>query len=386
MDRLARFGSGAPKIVLAPDSFKGTMPAVRVCEIMAGAILRHFPDAEVVRLPMADGGEGTLDCFQASVGGERRSLTVSGPSGAPVDASWLLLENGTAVIEMAQAAGLHLTGETDDPLAAGAYGVGELVRAALDAGSGRILLGLGGSATNDGGCGMAAALGVRFTDSHGRPFVPTGRSLRNIARIDADGLCSAAKEAEIVAICDVDNPLFGPSGAAQVFGPQKGADPDGVRLLDEGHRHLANILVRDLGRNVADLPGAGAAGGLGAGAVAFLGATLTSGIEANMSLVGFDARIRGADLILSGEGRIDAQTRRGKVVSGVAKRAKAAGIPLVAVVGDVGPMAEALYEDGVSAIFSTNRVAIPFERARERSEADLLATMDNLMRFAKCVL
>lgn len=368
------------KVILIPDSFKGTMSSARICEVMRGVILRHWPAAQVVSVPVADGGEGSVDAFLQAVGGERVSVPVQGPYGAPVQGFWGLLPGGTAVVEMAAAAGLPLVGDERHAEKTSTYGVGQLMASALARGCKKLVVGLGGSATNDGGCGAAAALGVRFYDQAGQAFVPVGETLGRIARIDASGLHPALAGVQVVTMCDIDNPLCGPQGAAAVFGPQKGADEATVRLLDEGLYHLAQVAERDLGRRILQLPGAGAAGGMGGGMVAFFGSTLQMGIETVLDTVGFDGLLRGADLVFTGEGKIDGQSLRGKVVIGVAKRTKAAGVPLVAIVGDIGDDVQGAYDAGVSAIFSINRVAVPYKEARPRAESDLALTMDNLMR------
>lgn len=369
------------KFVLIPDSFKGTLSSQQVCRAMEAAIHRHLPGAVVRSIPVADGGEGTCEAFLAALGGEKRTCWATGPLGEPMEAFYAALPGGQAVVEMAACAGLPLVGKNKDPEKTTTYGVGELLKAALDAGHRRIVLGLGGSATNDGGAGMACALGAVFYTAAGEAFVPTGGTLGEIARVDTAGLDPRLKEAEILAMCDVDNPLCGPQGASAVFGPQKGADVAMVQRLDAGLAHYARCLARDVGVDVLSLPGGGAAGGLGAGAVAFLGARLTSGISAVLDTVGFDEELRDADLVFTGEGKLDSQSLRGKVVCGVARRAQRAGVPVVAVVGDVGENVDAVYTQGVTAVFSTNRVAVPYSQARLRAGHDLVETMDNILRL-----
>ena len=369
------------KFVLIPDSFKGTLSSAQVCGEMETVILRHFPGAAVRSIPVADGGEGTCDAFLAALGGEKRTLTVAGPLHTPVEAFYARLPNGKAVVEMAACAGLPLVGEEKDPEKTTTYGVGELLKAALDAGERDIVLGLGGSATNDGGAGMACALGVRFYNAAGEAFLPTGGTLKDIVRVDASGLDPRLKEANVVAMCDVDNPLCGPQGAAAVFGPQKGADPAMVQRLDAGLAHFARRLEEDMDCDVLSLAGGGAAGGLGAGAVAFLGAQLQSGITTVLDTVGFENEICDADLIFTGEGKLDSQSLRGKVVCGVANRAQKLHVPVIAVVGDVGDNIETVYKQGVAAVFSTNRVAVPFKEAKLWAKRDLQETMDNIMRL-----
>lgn len=293
----------------------------------------------------------------------------------------LLGDGTTAVVEMAAAAGLPLLEGRLDVEGATTYGVGELILSAVEAGARKVILGLGGSATNDGGCGCAAALGVRFLDAAGEPFVPVGRTLERIAHIDRTHLASSLAGVELVTMCDIDNPLCGPTGAAAVFGPQKGADGPAVERLDRGLRHLAEVVRADLGVEILDLPGAGAAGGMGGGMAAFLGSRLQMGIDAVLDTADFDALLPGTRAVITGEGRIDGQSLRGKVVVGVARRAKKADVPVIAVVGDIASGAAAAYEEGVTAMFSTNRRAVPWEQARLTAKEDLRAAAGDLFRL-----
>jgi glycerate kinase len=256
---------------------------------------------------------------------------------------------------------------------------------AIQRGCKKIIMGLGGSCTNDAGTGAAAALGITFTDHDGNSFIPVGGTLKDIAHIDASGLLPELKDIELVTMCDIDNPLYGENGAAYIFGPQKGATPDLVKELDAGLRHLDQMIQTDLNLSLADLKGAGAAGGMGCGMVAFFGSTLQMGIETVLDTVKFDELIKEADYVLSGEGKIDTQSIRGKVVIGIAKRTKKANVPLIAIVGDIGDGIEEAYEKGVSGIFSINRVAVDFKDAKKRAKQDLYLTVDNLMRFMKQV-
>ncbi|MDR1061564.1 MAG: glycerate kinase, partial [Clostridiales bacterium] len=357
------------RFVLIPDSFKGTMSSAEICGILADAIRESFPEAQIRQIPVADGGEGSVDAFLRALPGKKVPARVKGPFFEDVPAFYGLLGDGeTAVVEMAACAGLPLAEGRLDPLAATTFGVGQLILEAARGGAKKIVVGLGGSATNDGGCGAAAAAGMRFLDRGGRQFVPTGGTLADIAEIDASGLDAALRGAEIVAMCDIDNPLHGPEGAACVFGPQKGASPDAVRLLDGGLMNLDAALRSSLGKDLARMPGAGAAGGMGAGMAAFFGAELRMGIEVVLDTVRFDELVKDADMILTGEGKIDAQSLRGKVVVGVARRARASGsgAPVVAIVGDVGDGAEGAYAEGVGGIFSINRLAVDFSQAKPR--------------------
>jgi len=372
------------KIILIPDSFKGTMSSMEICAIMREQVQKHYPEADIVAIPVADGGEGSVDCFLQATGGHRVPAKAKNPLFEDMQGFYGLLADGrTAIVEMAACAGLVLIQERKDPLRATTYGVGELMLDAARRGVAKIIVGLGGSATNDGGCGAACAAGIRFYDGGGRRFVPTGGTLQNIARIDASGRDGALDGIEIMAMCDIDNPMCGPAGASHIFGPQKGATPELAELLDRGVRHLGETIKRDLGLDLADVPGTGAAGAMGAGMLAFFGAKLQMGIETVLDTVRFDEKLRGADMVLTGEGKIDGQSLRGKVVVGVARRARAAGVPVVAVVGDIGEDVEPAYAEGVSSIVSINRVAVDFARARLRSKDDLALTVDNLMRFCK---
>jgi len=282
---------------------------------------------------------------------------------------------------MAASAGLPLVGEQKNPLKTTTYGVGQLMKHALEHGAKELILALGGSATNDGGCGCAAAMGTRFFNAGGKEFVPTGGTLSSIACIDNSETKRLLDGVRVTAMCDIDNPMHGPSGAAFVFAPQKGADPETVRFLDGELVALDTCLSRELGADVASVPGAGAAGAMGAGVLAFFGAELKPGIEAVLDAVHFEQRIRNADYIVTGEGKIDGQSLRGKVVSGVSRRAKALHVPVLAIVGDVGDDIGAVYELGVTAVFSTNQQAIPFSEAKKRSEKDYRFTVQNLFRL-----
>jgi glycerate kinase len=371
------------KIILIPDSFKGTMSSSEICAIMTEQVRRHYPAAAVISIPVADGGEGSVDAFLTAMGGERITLKVKGPYMEDLDAFYGRISGDTAVVEMAAAAGLPLVGDNRQADRTTTYGVGQLIDHAARSGVRELIVGLGGSATNDGGAGAAAALGVRFLDRAGRPFVPVGATLSEIAAIDTSGLLPELKAMELVTMCDIDNPLCGPQGASAVFGPQKGADAAMVARLDEGLRHLAAIVRRDLAVEILDLPGAGAAGGMGGGMVAFLGSRLEMGIETVLNTVGFNELLRDTDLVLTGEGKIDSQSLRGKVVIGVARRTRKMGVPLLAVVGDIGDQVDGAYDEGVTGIFSINRVAVPFKEAKLRARSDLALTIDNLMRFIR---
>lgn len=372
------------KVILIPDSFKGTMSSSEICTIIKGAILKHYPACEVISIPVADGGEGTVDAFLEACGGEKIRKEVTGPYfGEKVNGYYGILPGNVAVLEMAAAAALPMVGDRKDPSKTTTFGVGELLLDAAKRGVERIILGLGGSATNDAACGLAAACGVAFYDESGERFVPVGGTLDKVARIDLSGIDGRLKKIPITTMCDIDNPFYGSDGAAAVYGPQKGADEAMVKALDGKMRKLAGVIKRDCGADVQSIPGSGAAGGMGGGMVAFFGSRLQMGIETVLDVVGFSSLLDGADFVYTGEGRIDGQSLRGKVVIGVAHEARAKGVKVIAFVGDIADNIEGAYDEGVTAIFSINRVAIPYKEQRPRAKSDLGLTVDNLLRYQK---
>lgn len=373
------------KFVLIPDSFKGTMSSARICHAVGEEIRGVFPDAAVQAIPVADGGEGTVDAFLTAVGGQKVMVKCKGPYMEELAGFYGLLPDGTAVVEMAAAAGLPLVGENRHADKTTTYGVGELIAHAVKNGAKRVVLGLGGSATNDGGSGCAAALGVKFFNAKGEAFVPTGGTLNEVVSISASDLLPELKVVPITAMCDIDNPLCGESGASAVFGPQKGADPATVKVLDGNLHHMAEMVKRDLGIDVLTLPGGGAAGGFGAGAVAFLNAKLQMGIETVLDLTDFDTAVKDADLVITGEGKLDSQSLRGKVVIGVARRAKKAGVPVVALVGASETDIAAAYGEGVAGVFPINPEPKPFDEVKNDSEKNLRFTARNLIHFIRCL-
>lgn len=372
------------KIIVTPDSFKGTMSSIEVCNIIEEGIKNIRPEMEVVKIPIADGGEGTIDAFLCALGGTRVHVKVKGPFFDEIEAFYGILPDGrTAVIEMAAASGLPLAGERKNPCTTTTYGTGQLIADALDKGCRTIIMGLGGSATNDGGVGMAAALGVKFMDVNGNEIPLNGEGLELLYRIDLSGRDKRLDECKFMAACDVDNPLYGRNGAAYIYAAQKGADQPMIEYLDKNLKHYSDVLFEQLGADIGEIPGAGAAGGLGAGLIAFTGSELKPGIKIILDTVNFDSIISDADLIITGEGKIDGQSLRGKVPIGVAERAKSRNIPVIALVGDIGDDADAVHEKGIKAIFSINRMAIPFEQAKLRSRQDLKKTTESIMRFIK---
>lgn len=370
------------KIVIIPDSFKGTMSSRKVGEIISEEAKRCWPEAEVIRAEVADGGEGSVDAFLSVLHGYKKCVQVTGPYGENIDSFYGLIDD-IAVIEMAAAAGLPLVGERLNAGATTTMGVGQLIIDALNHGVRKIILGLGGSATNDGGAGMAAACGVRFLDKEKKSFIPVGNTLCEIAEIDFEGMDSRLKDVEIVAMCDIDNPICGENGAAAVFAPQKGASKEDVLRLDKGLFHLSKILRQTIGTDVMDLKGGGAAGGMGAGVAAFLGASLQSGIDVILDAIHFEEMLKDCSMVITGEGKIDGQSVQGKVISGIAKRAAVHKIPVIAIVGAIADDVEPVYDIGVSAIFSINQVPLPFEEIKERTCSDLRKTAKTIFQFAE---
>ncbi len=370
------------KIVVAPNAFKGSLSATEAAKAMAEGIERVLPKAEVIQVPVADGGDGLIDVAVEALRGERRTLEVTGPRENPVFADFCYVKSrGLATIEMALASGLALLPENlQDPTLTTTFGTGELIRAALDLGVRRIHTGIGGSATNDGGIGMAQALGARFLDKDGKDLPGIGSSLSSIAEIDLSDLDPRIEETAFEAVCDVNNPLCGPEGAAAVYGPQKGASPDQVEELDQGLKNLATVIQKQLGLDVMNMPGAGAAGGLGAGLHAFLGAKLCRGIDLIFEMVGLEEKLLDADLVFTGEGQIDFQTVFGKAPGGVAAAAKAQGIPCFAIAGSVGSELGDLYENGISAVFSLCTSPTTLEESMKNARENLAMVTQQALR------
>ncbi|MFG6203120.1 glycerate kinase [Pseudomonas retamae] len=353
------------KVVIAPDSFKDSLSAQGVAEAIALGLAQVWPQATLVKCPMADGGEGTVESILAACAGELRRSRVRGPLGAPVEAAWgWLPHTQTAIIEMAEASGLQLVppGQRDACISS-TFGTGELIGAALDAGAQRVILAIGGSATNDGGAGAMQALGVRLLDAQDQPLVPGGLALAHLARLDLSGLDPRLAHVRFDIAADVNNPLCGPHGASAIFGPQKGATPAQVQQLDQALGHFAEQCAQALGKDVRDEPGSGAAGGLGFAAKAFLGAQFQAGVEVVAELVGLADAVKDADLVITGEGRFDAQTLRGKTPFGVARIAKQHGVPVVVIAGTLGDGYQELYGHGIDAAFAVTSGPMTLEQA-----------------------
>ena len=340
------------KVVVAPNAFKGSLTASQAAAAMALGVRDVFPEADVVEVPVADGGDGTVEALVSALRGDYRTADVEGPLGDPVEATYGLAEHGRlAVVELASASGLTLIpAALRDPRAASTYGFGQLLKAVRSAGVGQVIAGIGGSATNDGGAGMAQALGYRLLDTAGHDLARGGAALARLERIDASGFDRGWQAVRVQVACDVTNPLTGPQGASAVYGPQKGADEAAVQELDAALARLAELIERDLGKKVAEVPGAGAAGGAGAGLLAFLDAQLLPGAPLIVTAAGFDEKLPGADLIITGEGRADSQTAYGKAPGEVAKRGKASRIPVLLIAGSKAPGWEVLSNLGVAAV------------------------------------
>lgn len=372
--------------LFAPDSFKGSLSAMRICELLTEAAARHFPGATTRSIPVADGGEGTVHALVMATGGRMKAVNVTGPMGEKTTASFGILGDGeTAVLEMAEASGLPLVAaNARNPLRASSFGTGEMIRHVLGLGYRKLLIGIGGSATNDGGMGMLTALGVRFADASGHKLVGSGAELAQAAALDMSGLLPALAEAEIAVMSDVSNPLLGQQGATYVYGPQKGADEGMLLALEEGMASYAALLEKTLGRDVASPPGAGAAGGMGAALSGVLGATMQPGIAAVLDAVGFDAQLQEASLVITGEGRMDGQSIRfGKVPAGVAARCRAQGVPVVAIVGGMAAGAEALYDMAEASIMTTINAAMDTSEAMRDAETLFAGAADRMFRLLK---
>lgn len=371
------------KVVIAPDSFKDSLDAAGVARAIGAGLAEVWPDAERVECPMADGGEGTMDAILAASHGELRRQVVRGPLGQSVEAGWgWLAESRTAIIEMAQASGLQqVPTDQRDACRSSTWGTGELIAAALAAGATRIVLAIGGSATNDGGSGMLRALGLRLLDADGQALEEGGLTLGRLAHIDASDLDPRLAEVQVEVAADVDNPLCGPNGASAIFGPQKGASPEQVQALDQALGHFADLCAQLLGDDVREFPGCGAAGGMGFAAKAFMGAQFRPGVEVVAELAGLDALVQGADLVITGEGRFDAQTLRGKTPMGVARVAKRHGVPVVVLAGTLGEGYQQLYAHGIDAAFALASGPMSLEQACAQAAQLLQARATDVARL-----
>lgn len=373
------------KIVIASDSYKGSLDSLQVNEAMRKGILRVFEDAEIICIPIADGGEGTVDAVMTCCGGSYCYEMVTGPDGREVIARYGILPDKSAVIEMAAASGLPLVQDVtpDTVMNSTTYGTGQLIASALDKGCRKIYIGIGGSATNDGGIGMLQALGVSFLDADNREVGFGGKYLDKIARIDISNLDPRIRETELVVMSDVTNPLCGENGAAVVYSPQKGATEEEIAILDKGLAQFAELICQMNLPDIRNLPGAGAAGGLGGGLVSFLGAEIRPGIKAILEIADFEKSVQWADLILSGEGRIDGQSANGKVVSGIAEIAGKYNVPVIAICGSVEKDAREIFEKGISGMEAAVCRPVTLEKAMEEAEQNVIDAAERVMQMVK---
>lgn len=373
------------KIVIASDSYKGSLDSSQANEAMRKGVLRVFEDAEIICIPIADGGEGTVDAVMTCCGGSYCYETVTGPDGREVIARYGILPDKSAVIEMAAASGLPLVQDVtpDTVMNSTTYGTGQLIASALDKGCRKIYIGIGGSATNDGGIGMLQALGVSFLDADNREVGFGGKYLDKIARIDISNLDSRIRETELVVMSDVTNPLCGENGAAVVYGPQKGATEEEIAILDKGLAQFAELICHMNLPDIRNLPGAGAAGGLGGGLVSFLGAEIRPGIKAILEIADFEKSVQWADLILSGEGRIDGQSANGKVVSGIAEIAGKYNVPVIAICGSVEKDAREIFEKGISGMEAAVCRPVTLEKAMDEAEQNVIDAAERVMQMVK---
>ena len=370
------------KILIVPDSFKGTLTATEICETVKEKALKFF-DAQVITVPVADGGEGSVDCFLTALGGRRVNLKVKGPFFNTVEASYGVIGD-TAVIETASCASLSLAGDKKDPLITTTFGVGEQILHAAKNGLKKIIVGLGGSCTNDLGAGAACACGVKFIGKKGE-FIPTGGTLKDIESINLSGIEKSLYGVKITAMCDVNNPPFGKFGAARIFAPQKGANEKSVELLDRGVKHACEIIKREYKTDLSELKGGGAAGAFATGLKAFFNAELKMGIEVVLDTVKFDELLDGADMVITGEGKLDLQSVRGKVISGITKRCTKKGVPVIAIVGGAEGDMEEVYKSGVSAVFTINRLPQDLSVSKNYSKENLSKTAEDIFRLIKCI-
>lgn len=369
------------KMIFAPDSFKGSLSSIQVIEVLKVAAYKIFPDCEIIGIPIADGGEGTVEAIVLCSKGEYKQIKVKNTLGEDVLSTYGIFHNDSVIIEMASASGLTLISpEQRNPLYTTTFGTGQLIKDALDKGYTKINIAIGGSGTNDGGIGAMSALGVKFLDQEGKEVKPIGESLIQIIDIDIAGIHPLISKAEFTIMCDVNNPLLGPNGATYVYGPQKGADEKILEQLEEGMKNYANVIERKFHRNIANEPGAGAAGGLGAALQLFTGAKLKPGISTILEIINFKEALENVDLVITGEGMIDWQSAFGKVPSGVGLLCKEKGIPVIAIVGGMGKAAQDIYQYGIESIITTINAEMNLEEAMERAEELLLDAAERMFK------
>lgn len=367
------------KIIVASDSFKGTLSSLEVCSITKKAMLSIAPTLNIETIPIADGGEGSVDAFLHAMGGDKIFVKTKGPNFDEVESFYGILKDKTAVIEMASSAGFSMA-KIKNPLLTTTFGVGELIQDAIEKGCKNIIVGLGGSSTNDAGCGAANAMGAKFFDENNKEFIPTGGTLKNIAKMDVTKITENLKGIGITAMCDIDNPMYGKHGAAFVFASQKGASKADVVVLDENLKYLANLVKKEFSIDLQNVKGSGAAGAMGAGMAFFFNAKLQMGIDTVLEAINFDNMLKDTNLVISGEGNLDSQSFGGKVILGIAKHTKKANTKLIVVVGGYDDDIEKIYELGVTAVFSINTKPERFELAKRKAKSNLYKTVQNLSR------
>lgn len=366
------------KIIIIPDSFKGSLSSLEVCNAIEEGILKVFKNIEIKKIPIADGGEGTVDSVLYATGGKIKKVNVRNPLGEIIKAKYGIIDNNKAVIEMAEASGLTLIKEKN-PLKSSTYGTGELIKYAIENGIKEILIGIGGSATNDCGIGMANALGYRFLDKDKKELEAIAENMIKIAEIDDSNVDKKIFDIKINVACDVKNPLYGKDGATAIYGTQKGVNKESFDILDNGLKNIAKLVKEKFNKEIDYIEGSGAAGGLGGGLIAFCNAELKSGIDAILDIIDFENEIKDASLIITGEGAIDGQTKKGKVPVGISRRAK--NIPVIAIVGDIRDGAEAVYEMGIVSIMPALKRAMPLEEAIANSRSLIVDATERACRF-----
>ena len=370
------------KIIIASDSFKGTLSSNDICDIAKDCINETFPDCKVIQIPIADGGEGTVDCFIKALNAKRINVTVNDSYMNKINTYYAMHDN-TAFIEVASSSGLPDVKENKNPSLTSTYGIGEQIYDAINKGATKITLGLGGSSTNDAGCGCACALKTKFYDKHGNEFIPIGKTLINVKRIDTTETRKLLKNIEITAMCDVNNKMYGKNGASYVYAPQKGADEKMVKELDKGLKHISKIIKKELKINVSNIKGSGAAGALGAGSIAFLNASLKSGIDIVLNITNFDNYLNGCDYVITGEGKLDNQSFKGKVVSGILNRCKKYNVPVIIIPGCIDSSIKSVNIENVQGIYPTIKEKLPFDIIKKEALVNYKNTLMNVLNSLK---
>lgn len=372
-------------IIIAPQTFKGSISALNVAKAMESGVLKVIPNANITLVPVADGGDGTLETLVETSNGDIRTIEVTGPMGDRIEAQWGAMGDGkTAVIEMARTSGLALVPEQNmNPLISTTFGLGETIKHALNSGFRKFIIGIGGSATNDAGAGMAQALGIHFLDANGKELSFGGAALSKLDQIDLKSLDARALQSEFLVACDVSNPLTGPEGASAIYGPQKGASPEMVDQLDSALRNFGNIISRDIDIDVDKIPGSGAAGGLGAGLTALLGAKLRKGVDIVLDSVNLDSHLKDADLVITGEGQMDYQTVYAKAPIGVAERSSLYGVPVIAISGSLGENYQVVHKHGISAVGAITTSPMTLSDASENASSLISSSVEQALRFMK---